>query len=383
MTSFSPRVLVLERPPVQRLTRFDRGLTMRPMRSFVAAGAAVALAACGGGDTIRINGAGATFPNLLYHKWIIDYNAANEGVELNYQSIGSGGGVRQFSDGTVDFGATDAPMTDEEVAAVGGRVLHIPTVLGAVVPTYNLPGVAATLRFTPDVLASIFIGRITNWNDSRVASANPGVQLPNQEIVVVHRSDGSGTTFIWAEYLTKVNPEWASRVGAGRSVAWPTGLGGRGNEGVTATVQQTPGALGYVELGYALLNKLPVGEVQNRAGAFVAPTIESVTAAAAGAMAEIDPDTDFRVSITNPAGAEAYPVSSFTWLLLRTAYEDAARARALVNFVWWAVTEGEQDAPDLGYAPIPAQMTPWIADRLQSITADGQRVWTGPTDLGT
>lgn len=338
--------------------------------------AASALVACGGGDTVQLNGAGATFPNLIYQKWIIDYNAAHDGVSLNYQSIGSGGGVRQFSDRTVDFGGTDAPMTDDELAAVEDNVIHIPTVLGAVVPTYNLAGVEG-VRFSPQVLAGIFLGQITKWDDARLVSINPGVDLPSQDIVVVHRSDGSGTTFIWTDYLSKVSETWEQDVGRGKSVNWPTGLGARGNEGVTATVQQTPGAVGYVELGYALLNGLPAASVRNRAGSFIEPSIDAVTQAAAGAMAEMGPDTDFRVSLTDAPGADAYPVASFTWLLIRKEYDDAAKARALVDFVWWTVTEGEQDAPELGYAPIPSELRPWIETRLQSVQAGGEVVWAG------
>jgi phosphate transport system substrate-binding protein len=358
---------------------------MRSFRNLVAVGAVAGLVACGGGGNqqVRLNGAGATFPYLIYQQWIIDYNNTHDDVEINYQSIGSGAGVRQFSDGTVDFGASDGPMTDEEVAAVDGAVHHIPTVLGAVVPTYNLPGVAQPIRFTPDALAGIFLGEITRWNDPRIASANPGVTLPAADVVVVHRSDGSGTTYIWADYLTKVSSDWASRVGTGRSINWPAGIGARGNEGVTASVSQTPNAIGYVELGYALLNDLPVAHVQNREGNFVAPSIESVTAAAAGAMVDMGPDTDFRVSITNPSGPDSYPITSFTWLLIRTTYPEVAQGRELVEFVWWALSEGRDEAAPLGYAPIPEEMLPWINARLQTITANGEAVWSGPSGSGT
>ncbi len=339
-----------------------------------------ALAACGGerSSTVLLTGAGATFPNIIYQKWAIDYSRMHAGVEVNYQSIGSGGGIRQFSDATVDFGATDAPMSDSAIAALGGNVLHIPTVLGADVAAYNLPDVTSPIRFTPATLADIFLGKITRWNDPRLASVNPGVTLPDQEIVVVHRSDGSGTTFIWSDYLSKVSTEWAERVGRGTSVAWPVGIGGPGNEGVAAAIRQTPGALGYIELGYAMINNIPAGDVLNRPGNFIEPTIPSVTAAAAGAMAEMGADTDFRVSITDPDGADAYPVSSFTWLLLRRENDDAVKARELVQFVWWAVTEGQSGAPELGYAPLPGQMLSWIEDRLRSITAGGEPVWVGP-----
>ncbi len=325
---------------------------------------------------VKLNGAGATFPNIIYQDWMLTYNKAHPDVQLNYQSIGSGGGIRQFSDGTVDFGATDAPMKDSAIAAIGGNVLHIPTVLGGDVPTYNLPDVKVTLRFTPDVLADIFLGKITKWSDARLAAANPGVKLPDQDIVVVHRSDGSGTSFIWTDYLSKVSPEWEQKVGRGTSVNWPVGLGGKGNEGVTATVQQTPGAIGYVELGYAMANKLPAGIVQNKAGKFIAPSLESITAAAAGAMQAMAPSTDFRVSITNPEGERAYPISSFTWFLLHKTYHDAAQTAALVKFVWWAETTGQARAASLGYAPLPEPLRPWIQARLKSITVDGKVAWS-------
>src|SRR5213593_1275852 len=259
----------------------------------LAAALALALAAPAAAQ-VKLNGAGATFPNIIYQDWMLSYNQTHPDVQLNYQSIGSGGGIRQFSDRTVDFGATDAPMKDSAIAAINGNVLHIPTVLGGDVPTYNLPEVTATLRFTPDLLADIFLGKITKWNDARIAAANPGVKLTGSDIVVVHRSDGSGTTFIWTDYLSKISPEWEQKVGRGTSVNWPVGLGGKGNEGVTATVKQTPGAIGYVELGYAMANKLPAGSVRNKAGKFIAPTLESITAAAAGAMQAMGPSTDFR-----------------------------------------------------------------------------------------
>jgi phosphate transport system substrate-binding protein len=325
---------------------------------------------------VKLNGAGATFPNIIYQDWMMTYNKAHPDVQLNYQSIGSGGGIRQFSDGTVDFGATDAPMKDSAIAAIKSNVLHIPTVLGGDVPTYNLADLKTTLRFAPDVLADIFLGKITKWSDPRIAAANPGVKVPNQDIVVVHRSDGSGTTFIWTDYLSKVSPEWNQKVGRGTSVNWPVGLGGKGNEGVTATVQQTPGAIGYVELGYAMINKLPAGLVQNKAGKFIEPSLATITAAAAGAMQAMGPTTDFRVSITNPDGERAYPISSFTWFLLHKNYDDAAKAGALIKFVWWAEGEGQSRAAPLGYAPLPAQLRPWIEARLKSITAAGRVAWS-------
>jgi phosphate transport system substrate-binding protein len=346
----------------------------------VAASAGLAVLGCGGGQTVLLNGAGATFPNIIYQKWITDYNATHPGVQLNYQSIGSGGGVQQFTDATVDFGATDGPMSDGEIAAVGGNVLHIPTVMGGVVPTYNLSGITEPVRFSQEVIADIYLGKITRWNDVRLRSINPGVTFPDQAIVVVHRSDGSGTTYIWVDYLTTISPEWASRVGRGRAVNWPVGIGGRGNEGVAATVNQTPGAIGYVELGYAMINKMPVGAVRNRFGNFVTPDFSTVAAAAAGAMASMGPDTDFRVSLIDAEGERTYPVSSFTWLLVKKDYGDqVAKARELVRFVWWALSEGQAAAPDLGYAPLPAELKPWIEARLRTIAAAGQAVWTGPT----
>ena len=337
--------------------------------------------ACGGqGETVLLNGAGATFPNIIYQKWITDYNTASPSVELNYQSIGSGGGIQQFTDGTVDFGASDAPMTEEEMAKVNGNVLHIPMVLGAVVPTFNLPEVTETIRFTPEALAGMYLGEITRWNDVRLRSANPGVTLPDREIVVVHRSDGSGTTYIWTEFLSAVSPDWQARVGTGKSVNWPVGIGGKGNEGVSATVQQTPGAIGYVELGYALINSMAVGAVRNRDGNFVTPDLSTVSEAAAGAAAALGPDTDFRVSLINAPGERTYPIASFTWLLVHRDYgANAAKARALVEFIWWALSQGQASAEALGYAPLPPAIMPLIEARLKTVSAAGAPVWNGAT----
>ena len=325
---------------------------------------------------VRLTGAGATFPAVIYQDWMLTYNKAHKGVELNYQSIGSGGGIRQFSDGTVDFGATDAPMSDSAIAAIQGDVLHIPTVMGGVVPTYNLPDVTTALKFSPEVLAGIYLGTITKWNDARITSLNQGVKLPDQDIVVVHRSDGSGTSFVFTDYLSKVSPDWQQKVGKGTSVNWPVGLGGKGNEGVSATVKQTPGGIGYVELIYAVNNKLPVGSVRNKAGKFVTPTFESVTAAAAGAMKTMGPTTDFRVSITNSEDPAAYPIATFTWFLVHKKYTDAAKAGELVKFIWWAETAGQSKCAELGYAQLPKALNPWIQARLKSITAGGKPVWT-------
>ncbi len=341
----------------------------------LAALAALAAPAAPAVAQVKLTGAGATFPNIIYQDWMLKYNQTHPDVQLNYQSIGSGGGIRQFSDGTVDFGGTDAPMTDSAIAAIQGNVLHIPTVLGAIVVAYNLPGVTQQLKFTPDVIADIFLGKVTKWNDARLTSVNPGVSLPATDIVVVHRSDGSGTSFGFTDYLTKVSPEWAQKVGKGTSVNWPVGLGGKGNEGVAATVNQTPGGIGYVELGYATSNKMAYGQVRNSGGKFVGPTLEAVTAAAAGALAKLGAATDFRVSLTNPDGAAAYPIATMTWLLLHKSYGDAAKAKALLQFVWWAETDGQARAPELGYGPLPKQLRPWIEARLKSITADGKAVW--------
>jgi phosphate transport system substrate-binding protein len=326
-------------------------------------------------DEVTLNGAGATFPKIIYENWMLTYNQTHPDVKLNYQAIGSGGGIRQFSDGTVDFGGTDAPMTDSAIAAIQGNVLHIPTVMGAVVIAYNLPGLSQPVKFTPDVLADIFLGKITNWNDARLASINSGLKLPTQDIVVVHRSDGSGTSFVFTDYLSKVSPDWQQKVGKGTSPNWPVGLGGRGNDGVSATVSQTPGAIGYIELAYAMINKIPFGTLKNSAGNWVTPSLEGVTAAAAGAMKEMGPNTDFRVSITNAQGAQAYPISSFTWLLVHKTYSDTAKARALVQFVWWAETDGQAKAPELGYAQLPRELRPWIQARLKAVTAGGRPVF--------
>jgi len=323
---------------------------------------------------VQLNGAGATFPNIIYQDWMLTYNQSHPDVKLNYQSIGSGGGIRQFSDGTVDFGATDAPMIDSAIAAIQGNVLHIPTVMGAVVIIYNLQGVTQVVKLTPDVLADIFLGKVTKWNDARLASINPGVTLPAADIIVVHRAEGSGTSYAFTDYLSKVSPEWQQKVGKGPSVNWPVGLGGRGSEGVSSTVSQTPGAIGYVELAYATSNKIQFATVRNSSGNWITPTLEAVTAAAAGAMKDMGPNTDFRVSITNSSGAKAYPISTFTWLLLHKSYSDTAKARALVQFVWWAEGEGQAKAPQLGYAPLPRELHPWIEARLRSITAGGRPV---------
>jgi phosphate transport system substrate-binding protein len=346
---------------------------MNRMRSLITLAAVLATAGpLAAQSEIRLTGAGATFPYPIYSKWVLEYTKTRPNIEINYQSIGSGGGIRQFSDRTVDFGATDGPMSDSQITAVRGNVLHLPTVLGAVVPVYRIPGVTAQLRFTPEVLAGIFLGQITKWNDSRITAANPGVNLPNTDILVVHRSDGSGTTYVWVDYLSKVSPEWARRVGRGTAVNWPVGLGGQGNPGVASTVQRTPGSIGYVELVYAMQNRMTYGLVRNRAGQFVSATLASTTAAAASA--EFEANTDFRVSITDAPGAEAYPIASFTWLLVPKTMTDASKSRALVEWIWWATHDGQRFAETLGYAPLPQPVVQLLEARLKTITVAGRPV---------
>jgi phosphate transport system substrate-binding protein len=331
---------------------------------------AFVIAACGGGSqpagdggavapptsgsALKINGAGATFPYPIYSKWFDEYHKKNPQVEINYQSIGSGGGIRQVSSQTVFFGATDGPMTDEQLAAAPGKLLHFPTVLGADVPVYNLPGISGELKFTGPVLADIFLGKVRKWNDPAIAKVNAGINLPATDITIVHRSDGSGTTYIWVDFLSKLSPEWKQKVGVSTAVNWPAGVGGKGNEGVAGLVSQTPGSIGYVELVYALQNKITYGSVQNASGEFVKASTGSVTAAAAAATAQMP--ADFRVSITNATGAGAYPISSFTWLLLYEDPKDKAQSKAMVDFMKWALTDGQQFASQLGYAPLPADV---------------------------
>jgi phosphate transport system substrate-binding protein len=302
----------------------------------------------------NINAAGATFPYPIYSKWFDEYHKAHSNVQINYQSIGSGGGIRQLLDKTVDFGASDGPMTDDQLKQAGFKILHFPTVLGAAVPSYNIAGVTSELKFTPEALAGIYLGTITKWNDPAIAGANPGVKLPAEDIVVLHRSDGSGTSYIWTDYLSKVSNDWKSKVGTNTSVNWPVGLGGKGNEGVAGLLKQTPNSIGYVELIYAIQNNLSYGLVKNPAGDFVKASLASVSAAAAGAATTM-PD-DFRVSITNAPGKGAYPISSFTWLLIPAQIQDAAKKTAIKDFLGWMLTSGQQFCEPLAYAKLPKEV---------------------------
>ena len=302
-----------------------------------------------------IVGAGSTFTYPIMSKWTNQYFKLHPDVEINYQSIGSGGGIKQVTEGTVDFGATDGPLNDQQIAEFkqkrGSNVLHFPTVLGGVVPIYNIPGVTAALNFTPAALAGIYLGHITNWGDAEITKANPGVKLPGNDIVVMHRSEGSGTTYCWADFLSKVSPEWKDKVGVGTAISWPVGLGGKGSEGVTGLVKQTPYSIGYVELIYSMQNKISYGNVQNPAGKFIHADLASVTEAAAGAAKTMP--SDFRVSITNSPGATAYPISTYTWLLIPQKISDANKKKVIVGFVQWVLTEGQKDAAGLYYAPLP------------------------------
>jgi phosphate transport system substrate-binding protein len=315
-------------------------------------------AACGAGAQ-KINGAGASFPYPIYSKWFSEYSQQHPGVQINYQSIGSGGGIRQVTTGTVDFGASDMPMSNDQLSASKIKLVHVPTVLGAVVPVYNIPGVSTELKFAPDVLADIYLGKITNWSDGRIAKDNPGVKLPNQDIFVVHRSDGSGTTFIFTDYLSKVSPEWKSGPGANSAVAWPKGIGGKQNEGVAGLVRQMPGSIGYVELIFAMQNKIPFGYVRNHAGTWVKASIEGVTEAAASVKTM---PTDFRVSITDAPGKNAYPIASFTWLLVPIHATDATKGKVIKDFLDWMLSQGEGQVATLDYAPLPQN----VADKVKA-----------------
>jgi phosphate transport system substrate-binding protein len=324
---------------------------------------AVALALPALGQT-TVNGAGATFPNPMYQKWFSEYHKAHPDVQFNYQSIGSGGGIRQVLAQTVDFGASDGPMTDEQLSQAKTKILHIPTVLGAVVPAYNVPGVSTELKFTPEALSGIFLGKITTWNDPAIAKANPGVTLPNQTIIVIHRSDGSGTTYIFTDYLSKVSAEWQNGPGKGTSVKWPVGLGGKGNEGVAGMIRQMQGGIGYIELIYAVQNKIDYGSMKNASGAFVKASLDSVTAAAASAKSM---PADFRVSITNAPGKDAYPISSFTWLLIPEKSKEAAKGKILADFLNWMVDDGQKMTAELTYAPLPENVAVKVKGAIKQV----------------
>lgn len=338
---------------------------MKSTKFLLALGLGLAAALGAYGQTNQINGAGATFPYPIYSKWFSEYGKLHSDVQINYQSIGSGGGIRQLTAQTVFFGATDGPMNEEQIKGAPGPILHLPTVLGAVVPIYNIEGVTAPLKFSGKVLADIILGKITKWNDAAIAALNPGVKLPATDIAVAHRSDGSGTTYIFVDYLSKVSPEFKEKVGVNTSVNWPVGVGGKGNEGVAGLVKQTPGAIGYVELIYALQNKIAFGSVQNADGEFVAASLDSVTAAAASASKSMP--ADFRVSITNAAGKGAYPISSFTWLLFYENPTDKPKAKVMVDFMKWALTDGQKYCAELGYAPLPKEVVALEMEALKKI----------------
>lgn len=324
--------------------------------------AALVMGLSAAAQAASLNGAGATFPYPIYSKWFYEYNQKS-GVKINYQSIGSGGGIRQFTEGTVDFGASDAPMTSEQIEKVKGGVFHLPTVMGAVVLAYNVPGVSS-IKLSPEALSAIYLGKITMWNDSAIAALNPGVTLPSTQITVAHRSDGSGTSNIFTTYLSMVSTEWASQVGKGTAVKWPAGVGGKGNEGVAGLIRQIPGCIGYVELAYAHQNKLSYALLRNKAGKYPEPSMESVTAAAAGALKNMP--SDFRVMITNAPGPNAYPICGFTWLLVHPKY-DASRGKDLVGFLNWAYADGEKMAADLDYAPLPASLIEKVKAKVAAI----------------
>jgi phosphate transport system substrate-binding protein len=359
-------------------------------RDVTAVLAAFSLAACGGGDAqgaspgdmakqagggggggATLTGAGATFPFPVYSKWFSEYGKASP-LRVNYQPIGSGGGIRQVTEGTVDFGASDAPMNEEELAKAPG-MLHIPTVLGSVAVTYNVPGVTQPLRLDGAAVAGLFMGRISKWNDPAIAALNPGVNLPNQDVIPVYRTDGSGTTYVFTDYLGTVSPDWKQAVGVGKSVRWPEGLGAKGNEGVTGAIKQTPGSIGYVELAYATQNQLPAAALRNAGGQFVQPTVESTAAAAENLGAQIQQHPDFRVSLVNLPGAQTYPITAWTYLLVPPHVTDCAKADALAGLVRWSLAEGDQYARDLHYAPLPPAVEQQVLGQLGKLTCGPDR----------
>lgn len=322
------------------------------------------------GRPVNLLGAGATFPNPLYQKWLSEYGKVNPNIRIDYQSIGSGGGIKQIQAQTVDFGASDAPMTDSEMKGAPGELVHIPTVLGAVVLTYNLQGVAKPLRFSSEVIADIFLGKITKWNDARIKAENPDANLPAADMTVVHRAESSGTTFVFTDYLSKVSPEWKQKVGTDKTPKWPVGQGGKGNEGVMGQIKNQPNTIGYVELAFAVQNKMPAASIKNASGKFVEPTIDAVTAAAAASAAST-PD-DLRVSITNAAGADVYPISSYTYILAYKDQKDATKGKALIDFLWWGIHDGEKFAKELQYSPLPAEIVKRTETKINSITSGGK-----------
>ncbi len=345
---------------------------MMTIRNILASTLAFAATTVGFAQTVSLQGAGATFPYPLYSKWMAEYQKIDPKVQINYQSIGSGGGIKQILERTVDFGATDAEMTPQERAKATATLHHIPMALGAVVVTYNVPGLATGLKLSQDTLAGIFLGKITAWNDARLAALNPGVKLPNTPVTVAYRTDGSGTTAVFTEYLAKVSPEWKSSVGAGKSVKWPIGLGGKGNEGVTGLVKSTPGAVGYVELAYAKQNKMAVATLRNQSGAFVTPSLEGVTASAAGQKLP----EDLGLSIVDAPNPKAYPISSFTYILVYQEQQDATKGKALADFLWWAIHDGQKLGAALDYAPLPKETVPDIEARLKTLSAGGKPLIT-------
>ena len=349
--------------------------SLRVITVFLLASLALFALACSGGGSgsggvITLQGAGATFPNPLYQKWVSEYGKAHSNVRIDYQSIGSGGGIKQIQAQTVDFGASDAPMSDADLKSAPGELLHIPTVLGAVVVTYNVASVTQPLHFSPEVLANIFLGKINKWDDQQIRQDNPGVNLPAADITVVHRADGSGTSYVFTDYLSKVSPEWKEQVGADKSPKWPVGQGGKGNEGVTGQIKNQPNTIGYVELAYAVQNKLPAARIKNASGKFIEPSINAITAAAASASAQT-PD-DLRVSITNATGENAYPISSYTYILAYKDQKNADKGKALVAFLWWGIHDGEQFAQDLQYAPLPPEIVKRAEAKINSITSGGK-----------
>ncbi|MDT4895192.1 MAG: phosphate transport system substrate-binding protein [Acidobacteriota bacterium] len=356
-------------PPLKMLTRAASALLILSLLvlSFGCSGQPGGVE---GGSAVRLNGMGATFPYPLYQKWMSEYGKLNANARIDYNSQGSGAGIQGILKQTVDFGASDGPMTDAELKTAPAEILHVPTVLGAVVLTYNLPGISQHLRFSPEVIADIFLGKIKKWDDERIKRDNEGVNLPNTEITVVHRSDGSGTSDVFTDYLSKVSPEWKEKVGRNKSPQWPTGIGGKGNEGVTGQIKNTPNTIGYVELAYAVQNKMPVAPIKNKSGNFVEPSLDAVTAAAAETVGSIP--EDLRASITDAAGASVYPISSYTYILVYQDQKDAVKGKLLVDFLWWGIHDGEKYAKDLQYAPLPEEIVKRAEAKINSITSGGK-----------